>query len=91
MDRLISEQAVIDTIDKWVKSEGILIVLPATKVTPLFDGIHNLPPVNPQEPKTGYWIDIGSGQECSKCHEIQYGYDSFRFYCAKCGSKNMEG
>lgn len=42
------------------------------------------------EPKTGHWIDTGSGQECSECHEIQYGYDSFRFYCAKCGSKNVE-
>ena len=42
------------------------------------------------ESKTGHWIDTGSGQECSECHEIQYGYDSFRFYCAKCGSKNVE-
>lgn len=43
-----------------------------------------------EEPKIGYWIDTGSGQECSKCGEIQYGYDSFRTYCANCGSKNME-
>jgi len=38
--------------------------------------------------KTGHWIDTGSGQECSECGEIQHGYDNFRFYCAKCGSKN---
>ena len=42
-----------------------------------------------QEPKTGHWIDTGSGQECSECGEIQHGYDNFRFYCAKCGSKNV--
>lgn len=40
--------------------------------------------------KTGHWIDTGSGQECSECGEIQYGYDSFRYFCTKCGSK-MEG
>ncbi len=37
--------------------------------------------------KTGWWIDTGSGQECSECHEIQYGYDSGRFYCQNCGAK----
>ena len=51
-------------------------------------GIRDLPSVTPQ-PKTGHWIDTGSGQECSECGEIQYGYDNFRFYCAKCGSKNV--
>ncbi len=50
------------------------------------DKIKNLPSVNPQE-QTGHWIDTGSGQECSKCHEIQYGYDNHRFYCANCGAK----
>ena len=35
----------------------------------------------------GYWIDTGSGQECSVCHEIQYGYDNFRYYCSNCGAK----
>lgn len=38
----------------------------------------------------GYWIDTGSGQECSKCHEIQYGYDNGRRYCQNCGAK-MDG
>ena len=54
----------------------------------LYKTVYDLPPVT-QQPKTGHWIDTGSGQECSECHEIQYGYDSFRFYCAKCGSKNV--
>lgn len=42
------------------------------------------------ERKKGKWIDTGSGQECSVCHEIQYGYDSFRYFCAFCGA-DMRG
>ena len=38
----------------------------------------------------GEWIDTGSGQECSVCHEIQYGYDNFRHFCANCGA-DMRG
>ena len=34
-----------------------------------------------------YWRDTGSGQECSACKEIQYGYDTGRHYCANCGAK----
>lgn len=41
-------------------------------------------------PKTGHWIDTGSGQECSECHEIQYGYDNHRFYCGNCGCRMVE-
>ncbi len=43
------------------------------------------------ERKKGKWIDTGSGQECSECHEIQYGYDSFRYFCAFCGADMREG
>lgn len=42
------------------------------------------------EERTGHWIDTGSGQECSECHEIQYGYDSNRKYCANCGFRMVE-
>ena len=35
----------------------------------------------------GEWRDTGSGQECSVCGEIQYGYDTGRYYCANCGAK----
>lgn len=34
-----------------------------------------------------YWRDTGSGQECSACKEIQYGYDTGRHYCPNCGVK----
>ena len=40
--------------------------------------------------KTAYWIDTGSGEQCSNCKEIQYGYDNFRNYCAYCGSKMID-
>lgn len=43
--------------------------------------------IKEQEPKIAYWIDTGSGQECSECREIQYGYDNFRHFCANCGAK----
>ena len=43
------------------------------------------------ERKKGKWIDTGSGQECSECHEIQYGYDNFRYFCAFCGADMREG
>lgn len=45
---------------------------------------------NMVERKQGRWIDTGSGQECSICKEIQYGYDSARNYCANCGA-DMRG
>lgn len=49
----------------------------------------NVPSVNPQK-KIGHWIDMGSGQECSRCREIQHGYDSFRYFCANCGCRMVE-
>lgn len=55
----------------------------------IIEFIESLPSVTPQL-KIGYWIDTGSGQECSECGEIQYGYDNFRHFCANCGAK-MEG
>lgn len=45
---------------------------------------------NIQPVPSGKWIDTGSGQECSVCGEIQYGYDTGRHYCPYCGCK-MDG
>ena len=44
----------------------------------------------PSAEKHGKWIDTGSGQECSECREIQYGYDSGRNYCPNCGADMRE-
>ena len=50
--------------------------------------IEEVPPI--ESVKHGHWIDRGGGQECSVCGEIQYGYDSYRNYCAYCGA-DMRG
>ena len=84
---LISRDAVIEQTYLWSKDEFLRITNPFDY---LRKRIKNLPSVNPQEPKTGHWIDTGSGQECSECHEIQYGYDSNRKYCANCGFRMIE-
>ncbi len=80
MDKLISEQAAIDIVEfecgKWSGLAKTIV-----------EEIKQLPSAQSERPK-GHWIDTGSGQECSECGEVQYGYDSFRYYCAKCGSDN---
>lgn len=48
--------------------------------------LEDLPIADVRENVHGEWIDTGSGEECSVCHEIQYGYDSGRRFCASCGA-----
>lgn len=92
---LISRKAVIDAIDKWAKNMGVLIALPVSEVTPLFDSIHALPPVNPQEPKTGHWIksrdSYGNNHfTCPFCeHDIATKYAGTwkDNYCSNCGAR----
>ena len=52
--------------------------------------IDNMPTIEAEPVKHGRWIDTGSGQECSICKEIQYGYDNGRHYCPNCGAR-MDG
>ena len=47
----------------------------------------NAPTIDAEPVRRGHWIDTGSGQECSVCHEIQYGYDNYRYYCPYCGAQ----
>lgn len=54
------------------------------------DAVKAQPTADVTEINVGKWINTGSGEECSKCHEIQYGYDSFRRYCPNCGAKMCE-
>ena len=56
----------------------------------LYDILEQIPTADVTEINVGKWINTGSGEECSKCHEIQYGYDSFRRYCPNCGAKMCE-
>lgn len=83
----ISRQAVLDlVVANHTELNGVNVVMYA----PFYKDITQLPPVTPAE-KVGHWIDTGSGQECSECGEIQYGYDNFRNYCAYCGTKMQRG
>lgn len=96
---LISRQAVIDAIDKWVKNMGVLIALPTSEVTPLFESIHELPSVNPQEPETGHWesFDLTYGRDIYKCSVCKcttdvptvLGIPMFK-YCPNCGCRMAE-
>lgn len=102
-DALDSHQLVTDCINRWVTIEALCSVCGADcdKSEFVYDGkqeeqaifcpehyvLTQLPSAWSERPK-GHWIDTGSGQECSECGEIQYGYDNFRYYCAKCGSDN---
>ena len=60
--------------------------------------IENLPSVNPQESKTGHWINQDEGAfypiECSECHKEplldSYGDYVFSNYCPVCGAKMIE-
>jgi hypothetical protein len=64
-----------ERIANLVESMPTIKTIPATGIAPM---VH------------AYWRDTGSGQECSACKEIQYGYDTGRYFCANCGAK-MDG
>ena len=78
----ISRQAVMDCFKKWQPYM-------ATRLWDFEQELSRLPSITPKQ-RTGHWVDTGSGQECSECHEIQYGYDNYRFYCPNCGAKMEE-
>lgn len=88
----ISRQAVIDTIDKWVKNMHVLTALSANEVTPLFESVHELSQVTPQL-KMGRWAilkdEYGDITEavCSCCDKN--GNHKWA-YCPNCGAK-MKG
>lgn len=86
---LISRQAVIDAVCRFGcgnERNGKLMITMAEAKQSIVDLLEDLPSVQPEQ-KMGHWIDTGSGQECSLCREIQYGYDNFRRFCASCGAK----
>ncbi|HCJ13973.1 MAG TPA: hypothetical protein DHV77_01545 [Erysipelotrichaceae bacterium] len=85
----ISRQAVLDDLEKSHMTSGVHNQCTWNEcVDSMIRTVRSMPSVTQQ--KIGHWIDTGSGQECSECREIQYGYDSFRYFCANCGAK-MEG
>ena len=71
-DVLLENVQAADMVHGFVVSAFAIVNAPTADVVPV---VH------------GHWADTGSGQECSVCGEIQYGYDSGRYYCQNCGAK----
>lgn len=85
MDDLISRQAVLDLLQmKYFGKE-------------LYMAIYDLPPVKPQEPKTGHWfVDERPESDreiiCSNCEQPIFKYHKIEFdyrpkYCPNCGAR----
>lgn len=59
--------------------------------------INSLPPVTPQEPKTGHWIETSEGTVCSECGKYPYDDGEYHIanwssaFCPNCGSYNGGG
>lgn len=96
MSDLISRKDAIDTIHKTIYvifgykdgkpfTDTDELLLMVNKL--LCKKIREIPTADVVERKKGEWLDMGSGQVCSECHEIQYGYDNYRRYCANCGAR----
>ena len=79
----ISRQTVLAETYNWSKDEFLRISNPFDY---LRKRINALPPVISQ-PKTGHWIDVFGGCECSECGCLECGYSD---YCPNCGSKMVE-
>ncbi len=83
-DDLISRQAVLDLLEDTNNGWVINEVL-------------QLPPVNPQEPKTGHWRPIYQGDEIIdyRCTECEFGSTFGKSthgmnFCPKCGCRMIE-
>lgn len=74
----VNREAVLDLIADYDLSMGQVV-----------KGIHALPSVTPQEPKTGYreYNDIYDHYLCGNCKTIVMDYDNF---CPNCGAKMIE-
>ncbi len=80
----------IKAFDLAIKAlDGAIICMSEVEMRPYFEGYKA--GKEDFEPPKGEWIDTGSGQECSVCHETQYGYDNFRHFCANCGADMRKG
>ena len=80
----ISRQAVMDCFKKWQPYM-------ATRLWDFEQELSALPSVQPQEPKTGHWIDNKARTNlcnCSECGALSKAYSK---YCPNCGAKMKEG
>lgn len=92
MDDLISREAAIDGLGEepmvWCDDDDYAQGLNNQWHYDV-NALKAVPSAEPER-KVGRWIDTGSGQECSVCGEIQYGYDNDRNFCPNCGAKIKE-
>lgn len=82
--RLIDADALNEDIERDFDGVCVYDVTQSEVVSDFQNIVDRQPTI--EEHKIGHWIDIGSGQECSICGEIQYGYDNFRKFCPNCGA-----
>ena len=100
MSDLISRQAAIDALEKWL--HGLFGITEADGTATIFKTIRQLPPIQP-EPKRGKWVRTGSGSlydhyECSECGKAPkwecMGDNrwkiAFTCFCPNCGAKMDE-
>lgn len=93
MAKYIEEKELMEWVENWFEKNRYYHPYSKTNDIPipeLYDILEQIPTADVTEINVGKWINTGSGEECSKCHEIQYGYDSFRRYCPNCGAKMCE-
>ena len=84
MDRLISEQAVIDRLSHWYSD-----MLETNKEQE--DLIEVIKAIPSAEPKTGHWID-DTDKRAWKCSECGWWYRDWKRhnFCPYCGAKMIE-
>lgn len=96
----ISRQAVFDLIEHY-NSDGLgTVFIDFRHGIKFADAINDLPSVNPQEPKTGHWIEKDGYDgdiyyDCSECGESWAMIDGTPWqngmnYCPNCGAKMAE-
>lgn len=98
MEDLISRQAVQDYIAKYLSQFLYDDVRQAVEVIDEYIG--ELPPVKPQEPKTGHWIEKDGFDgdvyyDCSECGESWTTIEGTPWqngmcYCPNCGARMTE-
>jgi hypothetical protein len=88
MDDYIRKQDAITATCKGFCHPGVRC--PETPCREQTKYLRGLPAADVAPVVHAYWRDTGSGQECSACKEIQYGYDTGRYFCANCGA-DMRG
>lgn len=97
-DNAVSRQAALDAMYELCNTGESLEENPwrdNPHIDAITDAINNLPPVNPQEPKTGQWVH---GKYCSECGcdvpayiiDWKWQKDMDAKYCPNCGARMVE-